>query len=284
LNKILIDSHCHAWKTWPYRPTVPDPESHGSIEQLIYEMDGNQVSLACVVCAQIELNPDNNTYIAESVERFPNRLHQFADLDSEWSKTYHLPGVLKRLNMLVRRWPIAGFTHYLVKEEDGAWLHSNEGLSLLEEAANRRLIASFSCYPHQQEAIRKAAERVPNLPILCHHMGHPRFGKGSLDENLEQLRLSSRVPNIYLKVSGFYYGEQKPWEYPFPKSLDLLKTLYDSFGPERLCWGSDFPVSRFYVTYQQTVEAFRSHASFIPSPDKDLILGINLARLLKILE
>ena len=32
---MIIDSHCHAWKIWPYLPEVPDPENHGSIELLL---------------------------------------------------------------------------------------------------------------------------------------------------------------------------------------------------------------------------------------------------------
>ena len=36
---MVIDSHTHAWKYWPYQPPVPDPESRGRVEQLLWEMD-----------------------------------------------------------------------------------------------------------------------------------------------------------------------------------------------------------------------------------------------------
>ena len=41
---MIVDAHCHAWATWPYQPPVPDPESRGRIEQLLFEMDQNGVS------------------------------------------------------------------------------------------------------------------------------------------------------------------------------------------------------------------------------------------------
>lgn len=63
---MIIDSHCHAWEYWPYEPPVPDPESRGRIEQLINQMDLNGVQQATIVSAQIEHNPSNNDYIAES--------------------------------------------------------------------------------------------------------------------------------------------------------------------------------------------------------------------------
>ncbi|MEZ4658055.1 MAG: hypothetical protein R2911_10820 [Caldilineaceae bacterium] len=32
----------------------------------------------------------------------------------------------------------------------------------------------------------------------------------------------------------------------------------------RMCWGSDYPVVRFYMTYRQALEAFRTHYLFYP--------------------
>ena len=50
---MIVDSHCHAWRTWPYQPPVPDPEGRGTVEQLLFEMDGAGVDRAAVVCARI---------------------------------------------------------------------------------------------------------------------------------------------------------------------------------------------------------------------------------------
>jgi predicted TIM-barrel fold metal-dependent hydrolase len=56
--------------------------------------------------------------------------------------------------------------------------------------------------------------------------------------------------------------------------------LFDAYGPDRLCWGSDYPVVRFSMTYQHALEAFRTHCDFIPAADREKILGASLARLL----
>ena len=69
----IIDSHCHAWRRWPYQPPVPDFESRGLVEQLLFEMDAAGVDQAAVVCARIEHNPDDNDYVAECVRRYPSR-------------------------------------------------------------------------------------------------------------------------------------------------------------------------------------------------------------------
>ena len=51
---MIVDSHCHAWRRWPYQPPVPDPESRGLVEQLLWEMDRHGVDRAAVVDAALK--------------------------------------------------------------------------------------------------------------------------------------------------------------------------------------------------------------------------------------
>ncbi len=277
---MIIDSHCHAWTYWPYSPAVPDPEQRGRVEQLIHEMDINGVARALVVSAQIDHNSDNNAYVAAQVARYPERLYQLVDLDSAWSATYHVPGAAERLRQMANQWPIAGFTHYLKQEDDGAWLTTEEGADLLRVAAERGLIVSLSCYPHQQWAIRQAAERFPSVPFLCHHLGHVSAAEEPPYAKLKEVLASARIPNIYIKLSGFAYAARVKWEYPYSDVHWVVRAEYEHFGPHRMCWGSDYPVVRFFMTYRQALEAFRSHCTFVPDEDKVWILGRTLERLL----
>lgn len=277
---MVIDSHCHAWAHWPYRPAVPDPESRGRVEQLLYEMDVNGVDQALIVCAQIAGNPENNEYVAEAVAQHPGRLYQVVDLDSSWSDTYHKPGAADRLRYMAERWPVQGFTHYLAREDDGAWLTSSEGLRLFQTAAEFGLAASLSSYPHQHKAIRGVAERFPSVPILIHHLGHVRVGEEADPGDLQEVLASARLPNIYIKVSGFYYATEARWNYPYPEVQTLVRAEYEHFGPHRLCWGSDYPVARAFITYRQALDLFRTHCSFVPETDQHWVLGDTLHRLL----
>ncbi len=275
---MIIDSHCHAWARWPYQPSVPDPESRGSVEQLIFEMDANGVDAALVVCAEIDDNPANNEYVAEAVRRYPARLHQVADVDSLWKPTYHTAGAAQRLRFAARRWSLKGFTHYLRFEDDGSWLPGAEGTVFFEIAAEHGLIASLHCHPHQQAAIHAVARRFPTLPILIHHLGHPRIGD---EAGLSQILASAECENIVLKVSGFYYAlDSRQWDYPYAAVQPIIRAVYEHFGARRMCWGSDYPVSRPFMTYRQTLEAVRQHCDFIPAADQAWVLGGTLARLL----
>lgn len=277
---MIIDSHCHAWTYWPYQPPVPDAESRGRVEQLLHEMDLHGVDRAAVVCAQIEHNPENNAYIADAVQRYPDRLYQLADVDSSWSDTYHTPGAADRLRAVAERWPIKGFTHYLKREDDGAWLHSDEGLAFFQVAADKKLIASLSCAPHHHRAIRTVAERFPSVPFLIHHLGSVKVAAPA-EEGLNDVLASAAVPNIYIKLSGFYYVTAGPtWDFPYRDTHAIVRAEYEAFGARRMCWGSDYPVVRRAMTYEQALEAFRTHCDFVPAEEQAWILGGTLQRLL----
>ncbi len=277
---MIIDSHCHAWSYWPYVPEVPDPEVRGTVEQLVFEMDSNGVDQALIVCADIDHNPDDNGYIAEAVKRYPTRLYQVADVDSLWKPTYHTAGAAERLNLAAQRWNLRGFTHYLKFEDDGSWLISVDGLAFFQIAAERKLLASLHCHPHQQQAIREVARRFPEMSILIHHLGHPHVGDQA---GLDEILASASCPNIYIKTSGFYYATKRGrWDYPYADVLPLVRALYERYGAQRMCWGSDYPVVRGFTTYRQALEAVRQHCAFISPNDMDWVLGRTLAQLLDV--
>lgn len=277
---MIIDSHCHAWRYWPYQPPVPDSTSRGTVEQLLFEMDQNGVDQATIVCARIDHNPDNNDYIAECVRRHPDRLHQLADVDCSWTETYHTPGAARRLIETVEKYGTKGFTHYVKADDDGGWFLSDEGLAFLSAAAEHRQIASFAIPARLQPVLRQVAERFPSVPFLCHHLAGARVRDGVPDPLFAEILASAKVPNIYVKLSGFHYASQVAWEYPFADCAPIIRGLYEHFGPDRLCWGSDYPVVRRALTYQHALEAFRTHCDFIPEGDRAKILGENLRGLL----
>jgi L-fuconolactonase len=276
---LIIDSHCHAWSHWPYIPGVPDPESHGAVEQLIHQMDENGVDKATIVCAQIFQNSDNNDYVASALKRYPDRLEQFADVDSMWSDSYHTPGAAKRLEEAASKWPMKAFTHYVAKEDDGSWFNSQEGIDFFTVAEEIGLIASMAIAPHHQPAIRQVAERHPDLNILCHHMSGLRAHGDDARSNVAEVIESSKLPNIYLKLSGFHYLTDTTWNFPYEDTHWVYKECYQAFGTN-MCWGSDFPVVKKSMTHRQSLEAFRTHCDFVSNEDREQILGGTLENLL----
>jgi predicted TIM-barrel fold metal-dependent hydrolase len=240
-------------------------------------MAQNGVDRAAVVAARIEHNPDDNEYVAACVRQHPAQLVQLADVDCQWSDTYQAPGAADRLAAAVAGMQLKGFTHYVRANDDGAWYLSAEGTAFFAKAAELKQIASLAAPARLQRVFRQVAERFPTIPFLFHHMAGARLADPA---TLAAILPSAALPNVHVKLSGFHYVSPRPWGFPYPECRPIMQALFDGFGPERLHWGSDYPVVREAMTYQQSLEAVRTHCDFISSRDMARVLGDSLADLL----
>jgi predicted TIM-barrel fold metal-dependent hydrolase len=274
----IVDSHAHAWERWPYLPPVPDAGERGRVEQLVYEMEQAGVDEAVLVCARIGGNDGNVDYAVDAQRRFPGRFEVFADVDCYWHETYHAPGAADRVRRLRARYPtIGGVAHYLEPRNDG-WLRSSEGHAFAEAVAEADLVLGLHLAPGWHADLRALARDVPTLRVLCHHLG----GLTDTDESaVSQVVQSSSVPNVSLKVSGLYYLQpDRSWDHPWPEAQRTLRTLWDAYGSERLCWGSDYPVLRGAGTYRQALEAVRGACASASDRELADLMGGSLRRLL----
>lgn len=277
---MIIDAHCHAWRQWPYQPAVPDPQSRARVERLLWEMDQTGVDQAVLIAASIDSNADNGEYTAQCVTAHSDRILAFPDIDCRWHSTHHTPGADQRLKQVVQELSPRGFTHYLHEDRDPAWLLSADGLDLFMVAQEARLIVSLACGPRQLPTVCELAARFPATPFLIHHLG--RVTTDPMDsEGLNALLGASATENVFIKLSGFGYASSRGWDYPCSGTHVLVKALYERFGPDRLCWGSDYPVSQRYMTYKQSLEIVRTHCHFIPPSDMSKILGDTFHALLQ---
>ena len=50
--------------------------------------------------------------------------------------------------------------------------------------------------------------------------------------------------------------------------------MYDTFGPKRMCWGSD--MSRLPCSYRQAITYFTEEIPWLTAEDKEWIMGRSL--------
>jgi L-fuconolactonase len=277
---VIIDAHTHVWPRWPYRPDVPDSESRGRAENLLLEMDRAHVDAAFVVNARIDNAEDNNDYGAEVAREHPGRLLQIADIDSRFSPDYHRPGAADRLRALVNQYRPVGISHYLAADNDG-WLRSDEATAFFGLAEQSSLIVSLAAPPAWYDDLRYLARRFPGLPIIVNHLAVVTLHPEGVDAGLELVLDHDDVPNLLVKVSGYYYGHDRPWDYPYVDKLPIVKAFYESWGPGRMVWASDWPSLLPHHSYTQAVHLLSDHATFLTHDDIARIQGGTLEALLR---
>jgi predicted TIM-barrel fold metal-dependent hydrolase len=75
---------------------------------------------------------------------------------------------------------------------------------------------------------------------------------------------------------GYPISMGKALDYPYSKAQELIRSLYEAFGPKKLVWGSDIPNTERYCTYAQSLSYMTEYCDFLNKEDLELILEKNV--------
>lgn len=109
--------------------------------------------------------------------------------------------------------------------------------------------------------IAEIARRVPELRILVNHLGGVKLdGKPLAPEWVAQFRALAKQPNVHCKVSALFGRWEKQ---PAPQDLvaysEVLNLAFESFGEDRLIYGSDWPVTEQTANYPAVLRLTRAY-------------------------
>ncbi|MFD7453800.1 amidohydrolase family protein [Kitasatospora sp. NPDC059827] len=132
--------------------------------------------------------------------------------------------------------------HLVQGETDPEWLQRPDVERGLAAIRDRGLGYDVLVRSHQLDQASRLAERLPDLPLVLDHAGKPDIARGELGEWEQRLRRLAAHPQVVCKVSGLITeADHHAWT-----TADLRPVwdvLLSAFGPERLMFGSDWPVA-----------------------------------------
>ena len=122
--------------------------------------------------------------------------------------------------------------------------------------------------------VQKHIEKHPDMDVVIDHMGDCE--PANLEER-EKLLTLAQFPRVYTKISHTWSISDEP--YPYRDTWDLVKAVYDAFGPNRIMWGTDWPVSKSKIEYGKTLTLVRDEMDFFNDEDREWILNKTIQRL-----
>jgi L-fuconolactonase len=156
------------------------------------------------------------------------------------------PAVLDRL----RASPVfKGIRPMLQDIEDTNWILRDTVQANLAEVAQRGLRFDALVQPRHLAATLEIAKAHPGLSLVIDHCAKPVIAGGADagDKWRGDMAALAGQPNVFCKVSGLANEYGEGW------SADTLRPVVshviDSFGPDRIMWGSDWPVLELAGTY-----------------------------------
>jgi L-fuconolactonase len=178
---------------------------------------------------------------------------------------------------------LVGVRHQVHDEPDPDWLLRDEVADGLAAVAAAGLVYDLLVRERELPAARAVAERLPELTLVVDHLAKPRIREGAMDPWAGELAALARHPNVACKVSGLV--TEADWDAWTPEQLvPYVWHAADVFGPERLLFGSDWPVCLLAADYGEVVAATAEaleRAGLGPA-ERDAVFGANARRLYRL--
>ncbi|WP_416986480.1 amidohydrolase family protein [Streptomyces sp. T028] len=159
---------------------------------------------------------------------------------------------LARLRDLPGGGYLKGIRHQVQGEPDPGWLLRPDVQRGLAAVAETGLAHDLVVLPHQLPACTKAAAALPQLTFVLDHLGKPPIASGGLEPWASDVRALAALPNTVCKLSGLL-TQADPASWSVNDLRPYADTVLDAFGPDRLMFGSDWPVSTLAAPYGDVV-------------------------------
>lgn len=162
-----------------------------------------------------------------------------------------------RLDHFLKKPKFLGVRPMLQDLEDDAWIVRPTVLDSLALLAERKIPFEFLTYTRHLPHVVTALEKTPGLHAVVDHLSKPEIAAGNLDPWRDLMSKVAAFPNVSCKISGMITeADWKGWR-PDDLRPFVLHAL-EVFGPERLMWGSDWPVCRCAGEYAEVLNAART--------------------------
>lgn len=132
--------------------------------------------------------------------------------------------------------------HLVQGETDPEWLQRPDVERGLAAVRDHGLSYDVLVHSHQLDQASHLAERFPDLPQVLDHAGKPPIARGELDDWRRQVRQLAAHPQVVCKLSGLI-TEADHGTWTTADIRPVWDTLLTAFGPDRLMFGSDWPVA-----------------------------------------
>jgi len=170
-----------------------------------------------------------------------------------------------------------GVRHVVQDEPDLRFLLGESFLHGIGKLATFGLTYDLLLYPQQLPAAAEFVGRFPEQPFVLDHLAKPRIKAGELDPWRHDLEALAAHGNVLCKLSGLV--TEAAWQgWKRTDFTPYLEVALETFSPERLMFGSDWPVCTLAAEYADVIAIVRDFLTPLAAAEREAILGGNATR------
>ena len=270
---MILDSHVHFWRYDRVRDTwITDAMAALQRDFLPADLEpmAKQHGVDGVIAVQASQSEGETDFLAGLAAAHPliKAVVGWIDLRD--------PKLEERLAQFACQPVIRGWRH-IVQAEPAGFLQRREFQAGVAAIGRHGYTYDLLIHHHQLEEGAQFIDRLGDQKVMIDHCAKPDIRSGSRDPWEGWMRRIARHPGVCCKLSGLLtearWGEWK--EEDFRPYLDVV---CEAFGPDRLVFGSDWPVllvSGDYGRWKDLVQAFLEP---FKAEERQGVLGANAAR------
>jgi L-fuconolactonase len=172
---------------------------------------------------------------------------------------------------------IVGYRHVVQDEADPDFLLGDAFVHGVRESVRRGLTYDLLVNHAQLATVPAFLNRVGPGRFVLDHAAKPDIAHGGWQPWADDLMAIARRPDVWCKVSGLATeADHRHWR---PKDMErYLDHIFAAFGPERLIWGSDWPVCLLAAAYRAVHDLIADYVARHCPDAEPAIFGGNAAR------
>ncbi len=268
---MIIDAHQHFWNYEPVKhkwidDTMSVIRKDFTPSDLKEVYDNNGID-GCVA-VQADQTTDETDFLISLSEKysFIKGIVGWVDL-----RTANVQEDLEKYSNYNK---VKGFRHVVQGEADHNFLLRPNFLKGISNFEAYNYTYDILIFPHQLGATLEFAKKFPNQKFVIDHIAKPYIKDGFYDGWAALMKEIGKLENVHCKISGMITeADYNLWT--AEQIQPYMELVLNSFGSERLMFGSDWPVCLVAGNYTKVKEVTTNFIAKLSSSEQAAIMGRN---------
>lgn len=144
----------------------------------------------------------------------------------------------------------------------------------ISKLAGMNFVYDFLIYPDQLQFASNLAKAFPNQKFVIDHLAKPYIKTGEIKQWENDIHVFKQYENVYCKVSGMV-TEANRNNFSNQTFQPYLDVVTETFGTQRLMYGSDWPVCLTAASYSAVLQIVKDYFSSFSIDEQKNIFSNN---------
>ncbi|MBL8268783.1 amidohydrolase family protein [Steroidobacter sp.] len=275
---MRVDSHIHFWRYDSQEYPWISADMQGLKRDLLPEDVRPLLDAAGIdscIAVQARVAERETDFLLDLAGQYPwvAGVIGWVDLSSD--------SLAQRLASWASNRKLMGFRHILQGDPNAGELVDSaafrRGVALLQ---SRQMIYELLIFADQLPAVTDFSRRSDQHWLVLDHLGKPNIRNRRLDSWRRDLAPIAALPHVVCKLSGLVTeANDASGKFDAAHLRDYLDVALEMFGPQRLLFGSDWPVCLLVASYAEAADIVERWSAQLSASDREWIWGSTAARI-----